>query len=148
MVWIVKESEPPEVMAPEREAVYVRLHSITETGEEYEARMDREQLADTHNGCKLTLKMVEALGDEGAQFVRGALPKTTSDKGKGEASVESSPNLSELERYLDGIAKERRRTITKKNQRVTKANKKLDSDDEDDLDTVENVLLRARAKRQ
>ncbi len=80
--------------------------------------------------------------------MRGALPKTTSDKGKGGASVESSPNLSEFERYLDGIAKARRRTITKKNQRVTKANKKLDSDDEDDLDTVENVLVRARAKRQ
>ena len=64
--WIVKESEPPEVMAPEREAVYVGLDSITETGDEYEARMDREQLGDPHNGCKLTFKMVEALGDEGA----------------------------------------------------------------------------------
>ena len=148
MGWIVKESEPPEVMAPERDAVYVGLESITETGEEYEARMDREQLGDPHNGCKLTLKMVEALGDEGAQFVRGSLPTITCDKGKGEASVESSPNLSEFEKYLDGIANERRRTITQRNQTMTKANKKMDSDDEDDLVTVDNVQVRARAKRQ
>jgi hypothetical protein len=136
------------VIAPEREAVYVGLDSITETGDEYEARMDREQLGDPNNGCKLTLKMVEALGDEGAQFVRGALPTITCDKGKGEASVESSPNLSEFEKYLDGIANERRRTITQRNQTMTKANKKMDSDDEDDLVTVDNVQVRARAKRQ
>lgn len=145
--WIVKESEPPEVMAPEREAVYVGLDSITETGDEYEARMDREQLEDPHNGCKLTMKMVEALGAEGAQFVRGVPQTMTSDKGEGEASVASSPNLSEFETYLDGIAKERRSTITQRKQTVTTANKKLESDDEDDLVTVDNVEVRARAKR-
>ena len=146
--WIVKESEPPEVMAPEREAVYVGLDSITETGDEYEARMDREQLEDPHNGCKLTMKTVEALGAEGAQFVRGAPQSMTSDKGKGEASVESSPNLSEFEKYLDGIAKGTRRTITRRKPTVTTANKNLESDDEDDLVTVDNVEVRARAKRQ
>ena len=66
---IVKESEPPEVRAPEREAVSVGQDNITKTGDEYE--------------------------------------------GKGEASVESSPNLSEFERYLDVMAKERRRPFVR-----------------------------------
>ena len=72
----------------------------------------------------------------------------TSDKGKGEASVESSPNLSEFEKYLDGMAKGRRRTITQRKPTETLATKNLESDDEDDLVTVDNVEVRARAKRQ
>jgi hypothetical protein len=69
VVWkpfVVKETEYPEVESVGRYQGYVRLDSITETGDEYEARMDREQEADTENGCKLSMKMVEALADEHA----------------------------------------------------------------------------------
>jgi hypothetical protein len=100
--WVVKETQDPEVEPLQRYRDYVRLDSITETGDEYEARMDREQLADTLNGCKLTLAMVEAAGAEGAEIVLGAHPIPASDKGKGTTSEVASPNLSEFERFLDG----------------------------------------------
>ncbi len=45
----MKETQYPEVEPVGRDRGYVRLDSITETGDEYEARLDREQLADTSN---------------------------------------------------------------------------------------------------
>ncbi len=110
--------------------------------------MDREQLADTQNGCKLTLAMIEAAGDEGAEFVRYVLPIPESDKGKGTTSKVASPNLSEFERYLDGCEKESTSITKKKSTRLTKAKDKVDSDEEDDLETFGNLLVRERAKRQ
>lgn len=62
VVLIVKETEERELMARQK---------------------DREQLQDTHNGGKLTSTMVQALVDEGAKLVRGAIPTTTTSKGKG-----------------------------------------------------------------
>jgi hypothetical protein len=43
--------------------------------------------------------MVDALGDEGAYLVRGALPIQPSDNGKGVTLVAASPNLSEFEKF-------------------------------------------------
>ncbi len=54
---VVKETQYPEVEPVCIDKGYVSFDSITENGDEYEARMDREQLADTKNGCKLTLKI-------------------------------------------------------------------------------------------
>lgn len=148
LVWFVKETEVPDVMARQKDAVYVRLDSITEIGEEYEARLDREQLADTQNGCKLTLKMVEALGNEGSEFVRLALPMTTRDKDKGTTSEVSSPNLSDFENFMDRCAKERPSTTRNTNQELSKSNEKHGSDEDDDLETFENLEVRARSKRK
>ena len=44
---VVKETQYPEVAPVVRNQGYVRFDSITETGEEYMARVDREQVADT-----------------------------------------------------------------------------------------------------
>jgi hypothetical protein len=116
----VKETEYPEVEPAGSDQGYVRFDSITETGDEYEARVDREQLADTENGCKLSLKMVEALGNEHAYLVRGALRDDGGiDNGKGVTMVAASPNLSEFETFLDGLT-----TAQKKKKTMTKAQKK------------------------
>jgi hypothetical protein len=112
--WVVKETRDPEVEPLQRYRDYVRLDSITEAGDECEARMNREQLADTSNGCKLTLAMVEAAGAEEAEFVRGEHPIPASDKGKGTTSEVASPNLSEFERFLDGCEKTSTRSTPKK----------------------------------
>jgi hypothetical protein len=129
---VVKETQYPEVEPVGRDQRYVRLDSITETGDEYEAKMDKEQLADTLNGCKLTLKMVEALGDEHAYPVRGALP----DTGKGVTLVTASPNLSEFETLLDGCDRDFASNTAKKKKAMTKAKNKEDSDESDDLETL------------
>jgi hypothetical protein len=133
----------------------VRFDSIiTETGDEYEARMDREQQADTENGCKLTMKMVEALGDEHAYLVRGALRDDGGiDIGKGVAMVAASPNLSEFETFLDGLttAQNKNKNITKAQKKkigIATANNKEDSDESEDLETFGDIHLRARANRQ
>jgi hypothetical protein len=52
------------------------------------------------NGCRLTLAMVDAAAEEGAQFVRLALPRASSPDGKMEASEAPSPSISEFETYL------------------------------------------------
>jgi hypothetical protein len=114
---VVKETQYPEVEPVGRNQGYVRLDSITETGDEYMARMDREQRADTTNGCKLTLNMVEALGDEHAYLVRGALP----DNGEGVKMVAASPNLSEFEHFLDGCDRDFVRNMAKKKGAMAKA---------------------------
>jgi hypothetical protein len=59
-----------------------------------------------------------------------------------------SPNLSEFERFLEGCENETTTITKKKNTRSNNAKNKLDSDDEDDLETFENVVVRARSKRQ
>jgi hypothetical protein len=61
-VLLVKETEGREFMARQKDR---------------EQQQDREQLQDTHNGGKLTSTMVQALVDEGAKLVRGAIPTTT-----------------------------------------------------------------------
>jgi hypothetical protein len=113
---VVKETQYPEVEPVGRDQGYVRLDSITETGDVYEARMDRKHLADTLNGCKLTLKMVEELGDEHAYLVRGA----QHDNGKGVPMVAASPNLSEFETFLDGCDRNFARNTQKKKKAMTK----------------------------
>jgi hypothetical protein len=145
VVWkpfVVKETEVPEVESVGKDLVYVTLGSITETGDEFEARMDREQLADPDNGCKLTMQMVTALGDEHAYMVRGASRDGGGiDIGKGVAVVAPSPNLSEFESYLDGLttAHNNKNKKTKKahnyKKRGTKAKNKEDSDESEDLET-------------
>jgi hypothetical protein len=154
VVWkpfVVTETEYPEVESVGKDQGYVRLDSITETGDEYEARMDREQLADTENGCKMTMKMVTALGDEHAYLVRGALRDDGGiDIGKGVAMVAASPNLSEFESFLDGLTTaQNKKTKQKKAQNQkkgnTKAKNKDDSDESEDLENFGDIYLRARA---
>ncbi len=144
----MKETQNPEVEPVGRHEGYVRLDSITETGDEYEARMDMEQLADTLNGCKLTLKMVETLGDEHAYLVRGALPIEPSENGKVVTMLSASPTLSEFETFLDGCDRYFARNTRKKKTAMVEAKPKEDSDESDDLETFGNLQLRARAKRQ
>jgi hypothetical protein len=146
--WVIKETQDPEVEPLQNFRDYVRLDSITETADEYEARMDSEQLADTSNGCKLTLAMVKAAGAEGAEILQGADPIAASDKGEGTTSEVASPNLSEFERYLDGCEKISTRPTQKRNSRVTKPKEKVDSDEEDDLKTFGDLLVQARSKRK
>jgi hypothetical protein len=134
---VVKETQYPEVEPVGRDKGYVRFDSITGTGDEYEARMDREQLADTENGCKLTLKMVEALGDEHAYLVRGALD----DNGRGGAMVAASPNLADFETFLDGCDRNFKRNTQMKKKGMTKVQNKEDSDESDDLETFGSIQL-------
>jgi hypothetical protein len=143
-----KRDTDPEVEPLQSYRDYVRLDSITETGDEYEARMDSEQLADTSNKCKLTLAMVKAAGAEGAEIVLGAHPIPVSDKGEGTTAEVASPNLSEFERFLDGCEKMSTRPTQKRNSRLTKSKEKVDSDEEDDLETFCDLLVRARSKRK
>jgi hypothetical protein len=111
--WVIKEKQHPEEEAKEKESVYVRLDSITETGDEHEARMDREQLASPRNGCNLTLARVNALVDEGVECVRGSLTLAASTQLQGSQSVVPSPNLSEFEGFL-GAMEAIRKEIPKK----------------------------------
>ncbi len=105
------------------------------------------------DGCKLSLKMVESLGDEHAYLVRGALRGDGGiDNGKGITTVAASPNLSEFETFLDGLttAQNNKKTMTKaqkKKKAITKAKNKEDSDESEDLETFGDIHLRALASR-
>jgi hypothetical protein len=73
---------------------------VLENGEERDERIDREEMARPGNGCRLTLAMVDAAAEEGAQFVRLALPRASRPRGKMAASEAASPSISEFETYL------------------------------------------------
>ncbi len=91
VVWkpyIIKETECP-------------VQETYETGEERDARIDREEMARPGNGCKLSLAMVDAYADMGAHLVRLALPSAKSSNVPASSGQLASPSLSEFENFLD-----------------------------------------------
>ena len=92
--------------------------------------------------------VVEALGDEGAELLRLAPPVTTRDKDKGTTTEVSSPNLAEFEQFMDRRAKDRPSTTRNKKVKLSKSNEKLRSDEDDDLETFENLEVRAASQRK
>jgi hypothetical protein len=85
-----------EIEHPEEHPVQDKF----ETGEEQDARIDREELARPRNGCKLSLAMADALADEGIQYIRFALPSSKSPNVPVSTSQFGSPCLSKFESYL------------------------------------------------
>jgi hypothetical protein len=106
---------PPRVIIKESECP---VQETYETGEERDARIDREEMARPGNGCKLSLAMVDDYADMGAHLVRLAQPSAKGTNVTAPSSVPSamptarrgyadmganlpSPSLSEFENYLD-----------------------------------------------
>jgi hypothetical protein len=56
--------------------------------------------------------------------------------------------LSDFENFMDRCAKERPSTTRNTNQELSKSNEKHGSDEDDDLETFENLEVRARSKRK
>ncbi len=93
VVWnpyIIKETECP-------------VQETYETGEERDARIDREEMPRPGNGCKLTLAMVDDHADMGAHLIRLAQPsaKSINVNAPAPSCQLASPSLSEFETFLD-----------------------------------------------
>jgi hypothetical protein len=72
-----------------------------ETGEERDARIDREEMARPVNGSKLTLAMVDDYADIGAHLVQLAQPSAMTTNAPASSCQLASPSLSEFEIVLD-----------------------------------------------